>query len=121
MPRPPRWISSWHRIWKHQNRSSIILWAAAAGRPCIGPEEGCADYVIRREGLGVSCQVENPAILADAISASLRQVWTKDDVARVRRYAEFHRKENYQAISSSLVRERLGIAVASAAPVEALA
>jgi glycosyltransferase involved in cell wall biosynthesis len=93
----------------HQNRSSIILWAAAAGRPSLGPDESCVDYVIRQERLGTSCHVQNPTILADAISAALSTEWTVADVARVRAYAEFHRIDNYQATSSQLLRERLGV------------
>jgi glycosyltransferase involved in cell wall biosynthesis len=92
---------------KHQNRSSIILWAAAAGRPCVGPDESCVDYVIRHERLGTSCRVQDTQTLADAISTSLNTPWTSEDVARVRKYADFHRMENYQALSSQLVRERL--------------
>ena len=92
---------------KHQNRSSIILWAAAAGRPAIGPDEDCVDYVIKHERLGTSCRVRDPRILADAISAALRSPWTPEDAARVRKYAEFHRMENYQELSSQLVRQQL--------------
>ena len=37
---------------KHQNRSSIILWAAAAGRPCIGPVEGLRRLCHSARGAG---------------------------------------------------------------------
>jgi glycosyltransferase involved in cell wall biosynthesis len=91
----------------HQNRSSIILWGAAAGRPCVGSDESCVGFVIRQEQLGLTCNVLDTRALATAISAALEQAWTADDVARVRRYAEFHRVENYQRLSSALVRSRL--------------
>jgi glycosyltransferase involved in cell wall biosynthesis len=94
---------------QHQNRSSIILWAAAAGRPCLGSDESCVGHVIRAERLGSTCHVQDPAVLAEAISAALATPWTADDVARVRAYAEFHRMENYQSISSQLVRQRLRV------------
>ncbi len=100
---------------QHQNRSSIVLWAAAAGRPCLGSEDSCVGYVIRKERLGATCNVRDTAALADAVTTALAAPWTADDAARVRTYAEFHRMENYQAISSQLVRERLAQAHAGAA------
>ena len=92
---------------QHQNRSSIILWAAAAGRPCLGSDESCVGYVIRHERLGSTCHVQEPMLLSHAFSEALAKPWTPDDAARVRKYAEFHRMENYQEIASSLVRLQL--------------
>ena len=99
---------------RHQNRSSIILWAAAAGRPCLGTDESCVGYVIRNERLGATCDVLDTATMASVITKTLAAPWTGDDVARVRRYASFHRMENYQAISSQWVRERLSSAITGA-------
>ncbi len=92
---------------QHQNRSSIILWAAAAGRPSVASDESNVGYVIRKERLGTACKVHDPALINDAVTATLSTPWTEEDAQRVRRYAEFHRIENYQRISSQLVRERL--------------
>jgi glycosyltransferase involved in cell wall biosynthesis len=91
----------------HQGRSSIILWAAAAGRPSLGTDESCIGYVIKRERLGMTCNVHDTSVLAKAIGTALAMTWADDDVRRVRQYAEFHRVENYQRIASQLVRERL--------------
>lgn len=91
----------------HDGRSSIILWAAAAGRPSLGTDDGCIGHVIQRERLGRTCSVSNTAQLADAIVAALGMPWTDADAQRARQYAEFHRVENYQRIASQLVRERL--------------
>ena len=100
---------------RHQNRSSVILWAAAAGRPCLGTEESCVGHVIRKERLGGVCDVRDTTALANSISEMLSAPWTEDDAARVRSYANFHRMENYQAISSKLVRSRLQSAGAAVA------
>jgi glycosyltransferase involved in cell wall biosynthesis len=91
----------------HQGRSSIILWAAAAGRPSLGTDESCIGYVIKRERLGITCNVEDTSVLAQAIAAALDMPWSDDDAQRVRQYAEFHRVENYQQVASALVRQRL--------------
>jgi glycosyltransferase involved in cell wall biosynthesis len=90
---------------RHQGRSSIILWAAAAGRPSLGTDASCIGHVIRQQRLGATCAVTNPAVLAKAIAAMLESPWTEADAARVRSYAEFHRVENYQRIASELVRQ----------------
>jgi glycosyltransferase involved in cell wall biosynthesis len=100
----------------HQNRSSIILWAAAAGRPCLSTEDSCVGYVIHKERLGATCNVRDTAAMASAINTLLAKPWTAEDAARVRSYAAFHRMENYQAISSKFVRERLATSGALAAP-----
>ena len=44
-------------------RSSIILWAAAAGRPVLGVARGCIEYVIKQEGLGETCDVKDIGVL----------------------------------------------------------
>jgi glycosyltransferase involved in cell wall biosynthesis len=91
----------------HHGRSSIILWAAAAGRPSLGADDGCIGHVIRKERLGTTCDVRDTPALAAAIATALCQPWTDADVARVRRYAEGHRVENYQRVASEFVRARL--------------
>jgi glycosyltransferase involved in cell wall biosynthesis len=94
---------------QHQNRSSIILWAAAAGRPSVASDESNVGHVIRKEGLGIGCKVSDPALLCETITTMLSTLWNEQDEQRVRRYAEFHRVENYQRMSSQLIRERLGM------------
>jgi len=91
----------------HTGRSSIVLWAAAAGRPSLGAQDGCMGHVIREHELGMTCDVLDPAMLADTMGSALERPWTDDDVRRVRKYAEFHRVENYRQVASSLVRHRL--------------
>jgi hypothetical protein len=53
--------------------------------------------------------VTDPALVCDAVAKMLDTPWSEQDAQRVRRYAEFHRIENYQRMSSQLVRERLGM------------
>ena len=91
----------------HQGRSSIILWAAAAGRPSLGTESGGIGYVIRQQNLGWTCDVSNPATLAESIATAIRAPWNHAHAARVREYAQQHRVEEYQRSASELVRSRL--------------
>lgn len=91
---------------KHSGRSSIILWAAAAGRPVLGVNRGCIAHVIEAERLGATCNVLDIEKFAKAINLSLNQPWTEEDRSRVRRYAHWHSSENYAELSAAYVRKR---------------
>ena len=97
----------------HHGRSSIILWAAAAGRPSLGVAWGCIGHVIEQNALGETCDVLDIEKFAERLSLGLSIPWSQADADRVRRYAEFHSIENYQRIGTSLVRERVEAAVAT--------
>jgi glycosyltransferase involved in cell wall biosynthesis len=92
---------------RHQGRSSIILWAAAAGRPSLGADDGVIGYVIRHQQLGSTCNVRDIKELAVTIVTALDAPWTDSDIARVREYAMTHRIEIYQEVASKLVRSQL--------------
>jgi glycosyltransferase involved in cell wall biosynthesis len=91
----------------HQGRSSIILWAAAAGRPSLGVNQGCIAHVIQTEKLGWTSPVGDACAFAAAMESALAHEWTVADAQRVRRYAEFHSAQNYQRVSSAVLRRRL--------------
>lgn len=91
----------------HSGRSSIILWAAAAGRRVLAVNRGCVDHVVQRHQLGLTCNVRDPDELTAALHRALEMPWTDADARRCRDYAQFHDAANYQRISSELVRKRL--------------
>ncbi len=91
----------------HPGRSSIILWAAAAGRPSLGINRGCIGHVIEKHHLGWTCDARNTDVLAAALRDALAQPWTQQDAERVREYAQSHSVDEYQRISSTYLRERL--------------
>lgn len=95
----------------HSGRSSIILWAAAAGKPVIAADYGCVRHVVTTNNLGITCDVANVKEFARVMNASINNVWTDQDAARVRQYAQWHRAENYQALSSAFVRQLLAKSV----------
>ncbi len=91
----------------HSGRSSIILWAAAAGRPSLGASRGCIGYVIRQERLGWTCDVGVHTQFVASLAAALRNEWPSADSHRVRQYAQTHDVKRYQVIASELVKQRL--------------
>jgi glycosyltransferase involved in cell wall biosynthesis len=90
----------------HSGRSSIVLWAAATGKPVVAVDKGCIRFVVEQQRLGTVCDVQDIQVFADAISNQLAATWTEEDRQRVRTYAKWHSFENYQAMSSALVRQR---------------
>jgi glycosyltransferase involved in cell wall biosynthesis len=90
----------------HAGRSSIAIWAAAFGKPCLGTAGGCLGYMIETNRLGYTCGVTDIDRFAGAIGEAMEAEWTADDAARVRRYAELHSFENYQRVSCEFVRQR---------------
>ncbi len=94
----------------HSGRSSLILWAAAAGRPSLGTSEGCIGYVIEQNELGWTCDVQDIEGFSRAIIDALGSCWSEQDAARVRQYAEFHSFGNYRRVATGLLRERLEMA-----------
>jgi len=93
----------------HSGRSSIILWAAAAGRPVLAVDRGCIAHVVKTERLGRTCDVRNIDAFAGAMTDALNRPWHSADAERSRQYAAFHDVTNYQRINSALVRRRLGL------------
>lgn len=91
----------------HSGRSSIILWAAAAGRPVLAVNRGCIQRVVEQERLGETTVVRDTQAFSQAMRRSLAAPWSAEDVQRVRDYAAWHRIENYQELSSASVREQL--------------
>lgn len=92
----------------HSGRSSIILWAGAAGRPCIGSARGAIGEMIRTQQLGAVVKADDIPAVAASITTMLSTPWTTDDKQRVRAHAQQHSFERYQELGSELVRTRLG-------------
>ncbi len=90
----------------HSGRSSIILWAAAAGVPVLTVARGCIGHVVRTKRLGKTCDVKNIDEFGRTLDEMLNEPWTEEDVQRVKTYADWHSIENYQRSSAALVRSR---------------
>lgn len=91
----------------HAGRSSLIIWAAAAGRPTLGAERGCIGHVIRHERLGWVEDPRDAAAFADAMERALEAPWTAEDAQRARRYADRHSLEAFRQQGSAGVRGQL--------------
>jgi glycosyltransferase involved in cell wall biosynthesis len=54
---------------RHLGMSRVLLEAAAAGTPVVADQWGLLGYLVRRHGLGVTCQSSRPRELAAAVAA----------------------------------------------------
>lgn len=98
---------------RHIGSASIVLRAAAAGRPVLGGTFGWIGWAVTRFGLGRTVDVADPAAFAAALAQSLEasSVYRPPDAAR--RFVAFHTPDNYRAHWTSGLRRRLGLPAAS--------
>lgn len=92
----------------HSGRSSIILWAGSAGRPCIGSARGAIGEMIRTQQLGEVVKADDILAVAASITTMLSKPWTTEDEQRVRAHAQQYSVLRYQELGCELVRSRLG-------------
>jgi glycosyltransferase involved in cell wall biosynthesis len=92
----------------HIGSSSIVLRAAAAGRPVVGSDTGWVGETVRRFSLGRVCDVRAPGALARALADALDATSSYAMTDAARRLVAYHTVENYQAHWTARLRERLG-------------
>lgn len=90
----------------HSGRSSIILWAAAAGRPSLGTSTGCIGHVIDCQSLGWTVDPRDTDTVAKQMGGALGSDWTDEQAQRARAYAMTHSLEKYQESGSSMLKAR---------------
>lgn len=93
---------------KHLASASIVIRAAAAGRPVLGASFGWVGDLVPALGLGWTCDVENAEEFARELPAALERAGTWTATPAARRFVQFHSPENFAACWSARVRERLG-------------
>jgi glycosyltransferase involved in cell wall biosynthesis len=89
--------------------ASIVLRAAAGGRPVLATDFGWCGRMVPAFGLGWTCNVYDPASFGRAIASSLAQAADWQPTAASRQLLRFHAPENFVAVFTSRLRERLGL------------
>ena len=93
----------------HSGRSSVVLWAAALGKPVVGTNRGCIGHVIENQNLGWICNVKDIDEFTETLKSALDADWTIKDIQRVKKYAKFHSIENYQKLASKYIKQRIEV------------
>ncbi|MEM9109527.1 MAG: glycosyltransferase [Planctomycetota bacterium] len=92
----------------HSGRSSIVLWAAAAGRPVLGTDRGCIARIIEGERLGWTCNVLDNSEFSHHLVEAIDKPWDESDQARATDYARWHTISNYQKLNAEYVYTKYG-------------
>jgi glycosyltransferase involved in cell wall biosynthesis len=94
---------------RHIGSASIVIRAAAAGRPVLGGTFGWIGWAVNRFALGQTVDVADPDAFAAALARSLEESSTYRPSSAARRFVEFHTPDNYRAHWTMGLRRRLGL------------
>ncbi len=93
---------------RFEGLSSTLLEGVAAGRPVLTDAFGWSETMVRRFGLGASCDVLNHAAFTRAIRTALEQSGEYRESEAVRRLLAFHTPENFALGWIQGIRKTLG-------------
>lgn len=94
---------------RHLGSASIVIRAAAQGRPILSSDLGWPGQTCRRFALGTACPVRDPEAVTRALREALESSAGFTPHPAARRFVQFHSVENAQAFWAQRLRQRLGI------------
>jgi glycosyltransferase involved in cell wall biosynthesis len=92
---------------RHIHSASIVIRAAAAGRPVLGSNSGWMEHSIRLFSLGDTTSVADENALAEAIVQSLESSPDFAPTEAARRFVAYHSAANFAGHWTAFLRERL--------------
>jgi glycosyltransferase involved in cell wall biosynthesis len=94
---------------RHIGSASIVIRAAAAGRPVLGSSYGWIGYMVPRFDLGWTTDVLDEERFAAALGEALDRSDTYALSAAGHRFVRYNTPENHRAAWTELIRQRLGL------------
>lgn len=94
---------------RHIGSASIVLHAAAAGKPVLASNWGWMGFVIPQFKLGECINETNSTVFASAVARSLRDAHGFRQGEAAQRFVHFHTVENFQNHWTRLLRGRAGL------------
>jgi glycosyltransferase involved in cell wall biosynthesis len=94
---------------RHVGSASIVIRAAAAGRPVLGSSFGWIGYVVERFGLGSTVDESDPHRFARSLRAALDESGDFQLPVAATRFVQFHSPENFRAAWTANLRRRMGM------------
>ena len=95
---------------QHVGSASIVIRAAAAERPVVSSTFGWVGRIVPRLDLGWTCDVSDTPALASTITTALEASAHFRLSEPARRFIRFHSVENFQAVWTARLRDRLELA-----------
>jgi glycosyltransferase involved in cell wall biosynthesis len=93
----------------HPHSASIVIHAAAAGRPVLGSSIGWMERTVREFQLGVTCNVRDPLALSAELGPSLDASEAYRPSEAARRFVAYNSIANFRAHWTLRLRERLNL------------
>lgn len=94
---------------RSESISSIVIRAAAAGRPVLGSNHGWIQSIVPTFGLGWTCNVHDHDTFSKAIAARLDAAQQYEPTPTADRFVAFNSPANFNAAWVQRLRERLGL------------
>jgi len=94
---------------RHLGSASILIRAAAQGRPILSSDRGWPGETCRRFALGTACAIRDFDVVTRALRESLEASTSFTPHPAAARFVEFHSVENAQSFWAQRVRERLNL------------
>ena len=94
---------------RSESISSIVIRAAAAGRPVLGSDHGWIQSIVPSLGLGWTCNVHDHEAFSRAIAARLDEAQQHEPTPTAERFVAFNSPANFNAAWVRRLRERLGL------------
>ncbi len=94
---------------RHLGSASIVIRAAAQGRPILGTDMGWPGETCRRFGLGTVCTVRDPHALTAALRDALDAAPSFTPHPASRRFVQFHSVQNAHRCWAGRLRQRLNL------------
>lgn len=94
---------------RHLGSASIVIRAAAQGRPILSSDLGWPGETCRRFALGTPCTVRDPVAVANALRSALESAPDFKPHPAAARFVQFHSVENAHQFWARRLRERLGL------------
>jgi glycosyltransferase involved in cell wall biosynthesis len=94
---------------RHIGSVSIVIHAAAQGRPVLAADFGWLRAVVGPFGLGKTCDVQRPNELERQIARALDDAASFRLSEAARRFVEFHSPGNFAACWTDRIRQRMGL------------
>jgi glycosyltransferase involved in cell wall biosynthesis len=93
----------------HVGSASIVIRAAAAGKPVLAADTGWMQAIVPRFGLGATVAVKDGDALAQALAAGLEKAPDHVSHPAAAAFVAFHAPGNFAACWTARLRERLGV------------
>lgn len=94
---------------EHIGSASIVIRAAAAGRPVLGSDFGWVGRTVPQFALGSTCAVRDEAAFARALRGAVEHAGAWTPSAAARRFVAFHSPGNFALHWRVRLREKLGL------------